>query len=132
MTTVVIFGSSLFVAILLVLLQAWELRRAKKNIILSLLAKLDPLSEKLIEVLKFRLLQAIQTLRFVVLVWSKEFASNLSSKAIDRLIKEFETRKGTVMGKKEIRNNGAVSFYLRKIQEDKSNGEKGKIEEESL
>lgn len=129
MTTIFVFGSSLFIASILVILQSLELRKSKKNIILNMLAKLDPRSERLLEVLRFRLLQAIQTVRFVLLVWSREFAKNSSNKLRDRVIREFEARKKVVMGEKEIKNNGAVSFYLRKIKEDKSNGEKGKIED---
>ncbi len=132
MTTVVIFGSSLFAASLLILLQSWDLRKSKKNIILSLLGKLDPIAERMLETLRFRLLQAIQTVRFIILVWSKEFVGNISRKAQDRILREFESRKETMMGKKDIKNNGSVSFYLRKIKEDKSNGEKGKIEDDSL
>lgn len=129
MTTVVIFGSSLFLATVLVLLQAWELRRSKKNIILRIIAKLDPHAERLLETLRFRILQAIQTVRFIILVWAKEFVQSLSSRAQERLLKEFESRKEVVMGKKDIKSNGSVSFYLRKIKEEKSNGEKGKIED---
>lgn len=129
MTTIFVFGSSLFIASVLVILQGLELRKSKKNIILNVLARLDPYSEKLLNMLKFRLLQAIQTVRFVLLVWSKEFARSSSNKLKDRVIREFETRRKVVMGEKEIKNNGAVSFYLRKIKEEKSNGEKGKIED---
>ncbi len=130
MTTIIVFGSSLFIASALVVLQGLELRKSKKNIILSLIARLDPYSEKLLETLRFRLLQIIQTVRFIIFVWSREFLKSYSDRLRERIFREFEMRRRVVMGEKEIRNNGSVSFYLRKIKEEKTTVGKGKIEDE--
>ena len=48
MTTVVVFGSSLFIATAMVIVKAIELRRGKINFLLALFRKFDSHSDKFV------------------------------------------------------------------------------------
>ena len=128
MTTIIVFGSSLFVASALVLVRALELRRGKKNILLNFISKFDSRSDKFISDLKFRSLQLIQTVRYILLVQTKISLRNLLYKIEEKIMNEYKMRQNIIMGRREIANKGSVSFYLKKITEDKGNMGRGRIE----
>jgi len=133
MATVVIFASSLFMASGLVLIKAIELRNEKKNFLLKLVNLLDSRFNKIISTLKFKSLQLIQSIRYIVLVEIKRIAKDLFYQVQEKIISEYKKRQEIIIvGKKNIVNKGSVSFYLKKIAEDKGNGEKGKIEDDLL
>lgn len=129
MTTVFIFASSLLVSFILVISHYIKLQKQKENIILKVTRKIDPFAEKFIEEFRFRILQTVQTVRFIATIWITGFIKNLYLKAREQILREFENRKTVIMGKREIHNNGAVSFYLRKIKESKTSFGRGKIED---
>lgn len=130
MTTIIVFGSSLFLASGFVLIKAVELKYGRRNFILEIMAKLNSKSENFVSTLKFKVLQLVQSVRYIVLVKSKIVFKDLLDRAVEKILKEYKARQGTIiMGHKNISNNGAASFFLRKITEEKSNGTKGKIEE---
>ena len=133
MATVVIFASSLFMASGLVLIKAIELRNEKKNFLLKLVNLLDSRFNKIISTLKFKSLQLIQSIRYIVLVEINRIAKDLFYQVQEKIISEYKKRQEIIIvGKKNIVNKGSVSFYLKKIAEDKGNGEKGKIEDDLL
>jgi hypothetical protein len=130
MATIIIFASSLFVALVLITLKAFELRCGKKNFALSCICKLDSKSENLVSRLKLMWLQISQSVRYIVLVQTRKICKDLLEKIETRITNEFRARQNAIMmGHKEIMNKGSVSFYLKKIAEHKSNGGVGKIEE---
>jgi hypothetical protein len=129
MATTAIFASSFFIASVFVIAKAVELRNKRKNFFFRLINRLDPVLEKLISFLKFKSLQLIQSIRYIVLVEVKELAKALFLKAKERILDEYKKRHDMMMGHKDITSNGSVSFYLKKITEHKGNGEKGKIED---
>lgn len=130
MTTIVVFFSSLFMTSALVLLKAIELKREKKNFFLKIINRFDSGSNKLVNSLKFKSLQLIQIIRYIILVESKRIIEGLLSRAQEKILSEYKKRQDLIIaGKKEIMNKGSVSFYLKKIKEDKGNGQRGKIEE---
>lgn len=129
MATIVVFASSLFITSILVLFKAVELRYQKKNILLSQICKFDDQAVNLAQNIKFRIFQLIQTIRYVLIVKSKEIFRNTIIEMEARIVHEYKSRQKSLMGRKDILNRGAVSFYLKKIAEDKINNEKGKIEE---
>jgi hypothetical protein len=129
MATIVIFASSLFTASALITVKAVEIKYGKRNFILELLSKLDAKSDKLISDVKFKALQIIQSVRYIVLVQIKAVCKNLLDKVEEKIMNEYKARHTMIMGQKNITNRGSVSFYLKKITEDKSNGQKGKIEQ---
>ena len=129
MATIIVFASSLFLTIILLLAKAIELKSGKRNFVLNLLGRLDNSSAKLVFALKFRCLQIIQSVRYIMLVQSREFISDLLRRAEEKMAREYRIRQSAIMGQKQIANNGSVSFYLKKITEHKGNGTKGKIEE---
>jgi hypothetical protein len=129
MATIIVFASSLSIASVLVGVKAFELRCGRKNAALGLLCQLDSKFDRFIADLKFRTLQLVQSVRYILFVQSKIVFRDLTNKLIEKIIHEYKIRQSTIMmGHKEIVSNGSASFYLKKITEDKSNGERGKIE----
>ncbi len=125
MTTIVVFASSFVAMSALVGFKALELRCGKKNIALRCVGLFDNKAEKLISNIKFRFVQIMQTVRFLVLIKAKVIFKNLLEKIED----DIKSKHTVLMGQKNIINKGSVSFYLKKITEDKVNGGRGKIEE---
>jgi len=132
MTTIVVFASSLSVASILLITKAIELRGEKKNLLLKTLCRFDSRFAKLVSNFKFAILRMIQIVRYIALVWTKEFCKEIYRKVIDWAEKELRARQDTILtGRKDIHKNGSASFYLKKITEVK-NGDKGKIEDDNL
>ena len=129
MATITIFASSLSVASLLLLAKAIEIKFGKKNLILNLIGKMDQKAIDLISTLKFRSLQFIQTIRYIILVQSKETIREFIDKIQLQIVNEYQARQELIMGRKNIPNKGSVSFYLKKITEEKGNIGRGKIED---
>lgn len=130
MATIIVFASSLFLAALIVLIKAIELKYGKKNILLGLISKFDRKADAFVASLKFKGLQIIQSIRYIILVEAKAFFWALLIKIENRIKEEYRTRENTIMGRKNLKPNGSASFYLKKITEEKNGAEKGKIEEE--
>lgn len=129
MTTIVVFASSLFVALAFVSIKAIELKYGRKNIILELVGKFDQQCDYCVSSLKFRCLQFVQTIRYILFVQLKEIIKHFWNKIHEKIMHEYKIRQEIIMGRKEIVSNGSASFYLKKISEDKCNGGKGKIED---
>src|SRR3989344_4365166 len=129
MATIVVFASSLSLTSLLVFVKAIELKYGKKNAVLGLICKFDTKVVTFMAALKFKSLQLIQSVRYLVLVQGKAVLKEQFLKVQERMISEYNARQNMIMGRKDIKNNGSVSFYLKKITENKGNGEMGKIED---
>lgn len=127
MTTIAVFASSLFITILLLTLKAIELRFSKKNFILRVLSKLDPRAEDTIASVKFRALQVVQSLRYIVLVEFRLAFQNWVFEMRERAVREYKVRESVIMGQKNITSRGSVSFFLKKIDEGKKSGQRGEI-----
>jgi len=129
MTTIITFSISLSVSALLIIIKAFELKHEKRNFVLEILGKLDSRVVESIGALKFRIYQLIQTLRYLVLVEFASFLKRHIDSIKERIMNEIKIRQEIIiMGRKNISNNSSASFYLKKIAENKSAGEKGKIE----
>jgi len=96
---------------------------------LRLFRKFDSKADEVIAVLKFKGLQLVQSIRYIALVQTKIVCKNLLNKVEQKIADEYKVRQSTLMGHKDITSKGSVSFYLKKITEEKSNGKKGKIED---
>jgi hypothetical protein len=129
MATIIIFACSLFIASVLVLIKAIELKRGVKNTILKFIGRFDAKSHQLVSAVKFKSLQLIQSIRYIILVEAKRVAEDLLHKTKEKALNEYRIRQNMMMGQKEIVSRGSVSFYLKKITEHKGGGVKGKIEE---
>lgn len=129
MITTIIFALSLLVSLALISFKALELKRNKKNIALRLISRFDSISARLVSAFKFKALQLIQSVRYIVIIQSKIVFRAFLHKATERALNEYHTRYDIILGHKEISNKGSVSFYLKKIAENKDSGEKGKIED---
>ena len=104
----------------------------KKSIILIIIGKLDKRAETLATFIKFKSLQLIQIVRYMISIKAKEIIKDLSNKVQNKLADEYRARQEIIMGRKNIVSKGPASFYLKKISENKESGEKGKIEDENL
>ena len=129
MTTVVVFSSSLFIATAMVIIKAIELRRGKINFLLALFRKFDSHSDKFVAKMKFIALQLVQSARYIILIQIKETCKSLLEKVEKKIAEEYKIKQSTLLGQKKITNKGSVSFYLKKITEQKSSSGKGKIED---
>lgn len=128
MTTIIVFASSLLIALVLLFTKAAELKFGKRNIILNLIGKFDYKCDKCISDFKFGSLQLVQSVRYIMLVQIKGICIDLFNRAKEKILNEYKTRQNIIMGHKDIIDKGSVSFYLKKITEDKYNGGRGKIE----
>lgn len=100
---------------------------------LSFLGRLDALSDRIVSAAKFKCLQAVQSIRYVFLVKIKEILHDLLQRTKEKILNEYTARQNVIMmGHKEFTNKGSASFYLKKIIEQKTNGEKGKIDDDDL
>ncbi len=129
MATIVIFASSILILSVFVAIKAVEMKYEKRNLLLCLLGKCDAKSEKLVSDFKFKILQLIQSVRYIVLVQTKVVCKNLLDRVEEKIINEYKARHMMIMGQKNIANRGSVSFYLKKINESKGLSGRGKIEE---
>lgn len=127
MTLIYVFGSSLLLAGLLVVIKAVEIRSQKNNILLGLFRKLEPASGRFVSWAKFSILQIIQSVRYILFVHSRVVCRNILDRIADKIMEEYKVRHNMIMGRREIVGNGSASFYLKKITETKGSG--GKIEE---
>ncbi len=127
MATIVVFGSSFVLAIFLFLAKAIELRRDSASFVLRPLNSLNDRAERLALNMKFRLLQIIQTVRYICLVHLPALADRTVEGAKEKVLREVEARRKVIMGHKDIVSKGSASFFLKKIDENKKNGEKGEI-----
>lgn len=129
MTIVLVFLGSLFCASALVMLKDLEVRRKKKNFALGILGRLDEKSLALASSIKYRSLQFIQSIRYIILVEAKNFLFAWAKDSWQRIYSEYlKARERALSGQKEINSRGSVSFYLKKITDEKG-GVKGRIEE---
>jgi len=130
MAVVIVFGSSFILALCIFTLKYFELRRGKSNFLLRFVSRFDSRAEELVAASKFRILQLIQSARYVVLVHIPAVIDRAIEKTKESILQELDARRNMLRGQKDISNKGAVSFFLKKIDENKRNGERGEINEE--
>lgn len=100
---------------------------------LSFLGRLDTLSNRIVSATKFKCLQAVQSIRYIFLVKIRGGLHNLFQGVKEKILNEYTVKQNVIMmGHKEFTNKGSASFYLKKIIEQKTNGEKGKIDDDDL
>jgi hypothetical protein len=128
MITISIFSSSLFFAVTLIILKAFDLRSGKQNVLVRIMSKMDNNSTVLIKNIKFRTFQFIQTLRYIFLVKTKNAIKTFFSGLFARVRDEYLEREKVFMGRKDISSKGAVSFFLKRIKDEKAFSSRGKIE----
>jgi hypothetical protein len=129
MATIVVFASSLSVLSIFVFIKALDLKFGNENTLLKLIRKADKKSEELVSGLRFRMLQIVQTVRYIILVQVKAYFKELVQSTEERIRQEYIARHEAIMGRRQIASNGSASFYLKKITETKVAG-RGKIEQE--
>ena len=104
----------------------------------AMLSRFDSASERLLNSIHFKLYQAVQSVRYLILVHLPEKGRVKINKTKEAVEEGFKKQKDVVMGRKELKVNGSSSFFLRKMTEHKNgnstleNGERGKIEDESI
>ncbi len=71
----------------------------------------------------------IQSVRYIFLVYLPSVIDRVLERVKESILKELRSRQNVLMGQKDIENKGSVSFFLKKIDENKKNGQKGEINE---
>lgn len=128
MTTIIIFALALFFAISIIFFKALDLKKGKSNFVYTIIGKFDRSSAVFVEKIKFSILQFIQSIRYIILVKIRNKITDFVSQEIRRILNEYENKQKIFMGRKNIANNGSVSFYLKKIKDQKAYDGKGKID----
>jgi hypothetical protein len=129
MATIVIFGLSLLGLVLLVLFKYIELRTGRRIFAHAAVAQWNGGAASLVGAVKYRIFQFIQIIRYIILVKLPEKGRVSYTEARETAMREIERKREVLMGRKVLKQNGSVSFFLKKIKEEVPHGE-GKIEEE--
>lgn len=134
MTAVIIFTISFLGLLILFLSKRRELKTGVKTPLGVFLARFDNKSEQTISKLQKFVYTTIQTVKYFLLVHLPEKGKVKISETKESVLNKYNKQKDAIMGKKELSKNGASSFFLRKVSENKNSGngnnnERGKIEE---
>lgn len=132
MATIVTFGISFLGLSFLFLSKHRETGLGRKNFLLSFLSRFDERSSSFLSAVHFQLYRLVQTVKFLIFVHIPEKGKVKINQTKESMISGYQKQKDVIMGKKELRENGSSSFFLRKMTENKNSnagGERGKIEE---
>lgn len=129
MATIVVFGLALLGLACLILFKHIELRTGKRVFAHRAVVHWNSGATSLVKAIKYRIFQFIQIIRYIVLVKLPEKGRVSYNDAREVTMREIDKRREVLMGRKVLKQNGSVSFFLKKIKEDLPHGE-GKIEEE--
>lgn len=132
MVTITVFGLALFLLILLVLIKSFELKKGGENSILKQVGRLDQSTSRIFERVSYLYKQVTQSIRYIVLVRLLNILKDNARRGLEYSKKEYEARRGAIMGKRYLSHRGSASFYLKKIAEERENTGKGKIQDDSL
>ncbi|MEK7642459.1 MAG: hypothetical protein AAB392_01555 [Patescibacteria group bacterium] len=127
MVTIVIFALSVIVASLLIVLRLLAMRSSRESLPLRFMSKYDSATQDFVDNLRFRILQVIQTIKYLTLVHMPSVADSTIAKYKLKMLDKLETQRNLLMGRKNIQNRGSVSFFLKKIDETKKQTPKGFI-----
>lgn len=126
MVTIISFGLSLLTASILILVKTIELKKSRRNLLLKLISSFDDKYLSLAGFLKLKGFQIFQTLRYLIIFKSKNLLLHIFENSKNWFMNELKERQKEIMGHREISRRGSVSFYLKRISEEKS---RGKIED---
>ena len=118
MTPIYIFAGSFLISFVILIAKVLE-RGDSSSFVLKGFRKLDPKAEKFIQEFKYRVLQVIQTVRYLALVHVPMMMKELAHEIRESAMREYRVSQDIIMGRKNIVNKGAVSFYLKRIKEEK-------------
>lgn len=128
MIAITIFGLSVLLALSIILSKLFEQRSQRANFILRLCRKFDPRAESFTNKFRFRILQLVQTVRYLFIVHLPQIMREVISEVQQGAMREYRVSQSIIMGRKNIVNKGAVSFYLKRIKEEKGS-ERGEIQD---
>lgn len=128
MATIVVFGLALLGLLLLILFKHIELRTGRRVFAHRAVVHWNGGAASLVNTVKYRVFQFIQIIRYIILVKLPEKGRVSYNEAREVAAREIEKRREVLMGRKVLKENGSVSFFLKKIKEQVPHGE-GKIEE---
>ncbi len=129
MTNIVFFFVSLFIVFVLFVLKLVSVSKNRDIFPLNIFRITDPKAEKLIDYLKYKIYQIVQTLRFLVIVKMPEVLKHEKNKMQEKIAEKIDKQRDVILGKINIKDNGSSSFYLKEISEQAKNEEKGRIDE---
>jgi len=130
MNSIVFFSGSIFAASVLLMLKSVEASSARKNLFLSILGKIDKRLGKLVTFINFKIYQAVQTTRYILMVQTRQYMKSFSLRLQEAVRNEYRMREGQIMGRRHVAGKGSASFYLKKITEGREFAERGRIEED--
>lgn len=128
MIAIIIFGLSTLFVLSIVISKLIEQKTNRTILLLKVLRKFDPNAESFITKFRYRTLQLIQTVRYILIVHIPQIIREIGSEIHQGAMREYRISQSIIMGRKNITNKGAVSFYLKKIKEERESG-RGEIQD---
>jgi hypothetical protein len=129
MISIITFGSSFLLLVILFVGKSSEQKSGNKNFINKAAGLLDGLASKILDFLYFRWKQISQTVRYIIFIMiphrSEEAFRQMKGKAVN----QYNKQRDSLMGKKDLVSSSSASFFIKKIREDKKNTKEGKIDD---
>jgi hypothetical protein len=132
MASIITFAISILVLIILLLAKWREEGSGSKNFVTNSISKLDPLASKINSSIEFRIKQVVQTVKYIFLIVIPQRSEEAFKEAKRAAGAQYKKQKDILMGRKDLVNGTAASFYLKKIRENQANGKSGRIEEVNM
>ena len=135
MMAIIIFAVSFLGLAVLFLFKYREIKTGEKPALNRLLSRFDEKSERFAKLLRVYFYRFLEAVKFFFLVHLPAKGRVKIENAKESVINKYNKQKDAIMGKKELSKNGASSFFLRKVSENKNGGngnnlKRGKIEEQ--
>ncbi|HEY4516218.1 MAG TPA: hypothetical protein VJH67_03475 [Candidatus Paceibacterota bacterium] len=140
MLVIYFFIPAFLVLVILFLSKHREINAGTKTFVGNFLSRFDVSSARIMSLIKYRMYQVVQTVRYLLFVHLPEKSKVKINKTKEAVEERYRKQKDAVMGKKELKQNGSSSFFLHKMSEHKNSadsevtegGERGRIEDESI
>lgn len=117
--TTIIFLSSLFIMFALVLGKIFEIKFKKVEFVSNLFAKSDDKIYKLIEAVIYKYNRYKKISRIFIFEFLPSYTYEILVRSKDYVSKKYYSAGDEFRGRRVLRSNGSVSFFLERLTEEK-------------
>lgn len=125
--TTILFFVSLFVLSALIGSKVFEIKVRKIDVLSNLFSKGDEKIHKLIELATFKYNRYKKIAHIFVFEFLPSYAYEILVKMKDYVSKKYYSSADNFRGRRVLRSNGSVSFFLERLSDDKNQPEVRKI-----
>ncbi len=118
--TIILFLVSLFALFFMLAYKAFEIKVKKINFISNLSRRADNQIDNLIEVVVFKYNRYRKISQIFVFEFMPSYTYELLVKTKDYVSKRYYSAGDEFRGRRVLRSNGSVSFFLERLSEDKT------------